>query len=85
MQKGAEVTLSPFFIKFCSTKSWHGANSTPNSGSAMPTASHQLPKLAPQEQPVKKHHAVATALSFVPIPLGEISVLLAAWLLILPL
>jgi len=49
-------------------------------------AASRFPALRAQEDlPLPRSHGLGLALRLLPLPLGEVSILLAAWLMILPL
>ena len=47
------------------------------------TAAHRFPSLAPPEPVAPDAKALGLSLSLIPLPVGEVSVLLTAWLLLL--
>ncbi|MCF8511480.1 MAG: hypothetical protein K9G43_08555 [Rhodobacteraceae bacterium] len=48
-------------------------------------AASRFPALTPPEPPLPHRGALGLSLSLLPLPIGEISVLMTAWLLVLPI
>lgn len=47
-------------------------------------AASRLPALAtPEDKPARLHHGLGLSFGLLPLPIGEIAVLLTAWLLVL--